>query len=149
MLLGKHSRRRTDGGFSYVGACQVLMGLYMIFSRGLGRLVHSARSLFLREQHERSNVPSLMVLTSKAPREAQSAIRAHGVVLPAHEIPCASDDAHSRSRALEVDSLAQKPLRAIVPRGSLRGPAVQSVDGGSKQRRGAAEKSSAGLVKVS
>ena len=28
--------------FSYVGACQVLMGVYIYFSHGLSRLVHSA-----------------------------------------------------------------------------------------------------------
>ena len=61
-------------GFSYVGACQVLMGVYIFFSRGLSRLVHS-RVLFLKDRSER---PTAFFLGSdlEAPRGAQSAIRA-------------------------------------------------------------------------
>ena len=121
--LGKPKR------FSYVGACQVWMGLYIFLSRGLSRFVHSAWSLLLREQSEQSDVSFLLVLTSKAPRRAHSAIRAQEDLPPAHEISCASDDAHSVSRALDVESLAQNARRAIVPRRSLRGPAVQSLRG--------------------
>src|SRR5207237_3422323 len=94
----KTHERQERRAFSYVGACQVLMGLYIFFFRGLSRLVRSAQSLFLKEQSERSNTSSLLVPTSKAPRGAQSAIRAREDLPPAHEISCASDDAHSRSR---------------------------------------------------
>jgi len=118
--------QRNRAAFSYVGACQVLMGLYIIFSHGLSRFVRSAHSLLFWEGSERSdNLLSLLVLTSKAPRRAQSAIRAHEDLPPAHENTCASDDAHSPSRALDGESLAQKTGRAVVPRTSLRGPAVQ------------------------
>ena len=93
--------------FSYVGACQVWMGCYMFVSRGMSRLVAFAQTLRQSQRRGRGDGPFVLGLTSKAPRGAQSAIRAHGVQLPAHEIPCASDDAHSVSRALDVESLAQ------------------------------------------
>ena len=67
------TRRR---GFSYVGACQVLMGVYIYFSHGLSWLVHSPLSFFLKEGSERSNMLSFLVLTSQTPRGAHSAIRA-------------------------------------------------------------------------
>ncbi len=63
-------------GFSYVGACQVLMGVYVHFSHGLSWLVHSPLSFFLKEGSERSNMLSFLVLTSQTPRGANSAIRA-------------------------------------------------------------------------
>jgi prepilin-type N-terminal cleavage/methylation domain-containing protein/prepilin-type processing-associated H-X9-DG protein len=117
-------------GFSYVGVCQVLMGCYMIASGWLSRFVAFAQTLTQSQRRGRSDGPCVFVSTSKAPRGAQSAIRARGVQLPAHENSCASDDAHSRSRALgDVESLAQNATRAIVPRTSLRGPAVQSSSG--------------------
>src|ERR671913_412518 len=54
-----------------------------------------------------------VVTTSKAPRRAQSAIRAQEDLPPAHEISCASDDAHSASRAADGESLAQSARRAV------------------------------------
>ena len=122
-------KRKWVRAFSYVGACQVLMGVYIYFSHGLSWLVHSPLSFFLKEGSERSNMLSFLVLTSQTPRGAHSAIRAQEDMPPAHEISCASDDAHSRSRALDGESLAQKAARAVVPRVSLRGPAVQSSRG--------------------
>ena len=130
---GKSHRLKVNGnsvasarGFSYVGACQVVMGFYMLASSWLRRFVRGAQ----RERGERCDVGSLLVSTSKTPRGAQSAIRAHEDMPPAHENSCASDDAHSRSRALsDVRSLAQNADRAIIPRTSLRGPAVQSSRG--------------------
>ena len=108
-------RRQFRVAFSYVGVCQLLMSLYIVFSRGL-RLSFG------------------WVLASKAPRGAHSALRAQEDKPLAHEISCASDDAHSHSRALDVESLAQKAARSVVPRHSLRGPAaVQRSRGGSAQ----------------
>src|SRR4051794_8575832 len=117
--------RYSRSAFSYVGACQVLMGFYMVVFRGLSRLVRLGRCLLRPTWSERSDAPSLTVLTSQAPRRAHSAIRAREDVPPAHEISCASDDAHSHLRALGGESLAQNAARAVVPRHSLRGPAVQ------------------------
>src|SRR3954468_10931925 len=84
---------RRLSAFSYVGIRQGLLFYYTWISRWLSGSLRGD-------------------LTSQAPRRAQSAIRALGEELPAHEIRCASDDAHSHSRALEVVSLAQKAARA-------------------------------------
>ena len=127
--------RRSHGssGFSYVGACQSLMGYYMLVSGWLSRFIVFAQTVTQSQRRGRSDGPFVTGLTSEAPRGAQSAIRDQGVQLPAHENSCASDDAHSRSRALsDVRSLAQNAARAIVPRTSLRGPAVQYSSGLSR-----------------
>ena len=116
--------------FSYVGACQVLMGFYMFASPVDESNVRDSRRAYTTRSEARTfDGPFVLVLTSKAPRRAHSAIRAQEDVPPAHEISCASDDAHSVSRALDVESVAQSAERAIVPRRSLRGPAVQSSRG--------------------
>src|SRR5215210_516439 len=96
--------------FSYVGTCQVWMGFYMIVARWMGRIVRVAQTPHKLEQSGRFDGPLVLGSTSKAPRGAQSAIRALEDRPPAHEISCASDDAHSHSRALDVESLAQNAV---------------------------------------
>jgi len=120
-------QRKISGhgrGFSYVGACQVVMGVYMFASQCVSRLARGVQALTLPQRSGRDDGPLVFGSTSKTPRGAHSAIRAQDAYHPAHEIEYASNDAHSLSRAREVDSLSQKPARAIVPHQSLRGPAV-------------------------
>ena len=102
-----------------------MMGFYMFALRWMSRIASFAQSLHYSERSSQFDGPFVLVMTSKAPRRAHSAIRAQEDMPPAHEISCASDDAHSVSRALDGESLAQIAERAIVPRRSLRGPAVQ------------------------
>ena len=123
-----NSHRRS--GFSYVGACQALMGIYMFAFRCVSRIVRPAQVPPASKRNGRSDGPSVVGLTSKNPRGAHSAIRAQEAQLPAHEIQYANDDAHSHLRAhMDVESLAQKPSRAVLPQQSLRGPAVQYCSG--------------------
>ncbi len=95
------SFRRRGGGFSYVGACQVLMGLYIFVFRGLSRLVAFAQSL---PQSQRRGRMRRTIRVRVRPRRRlggrNQLFELAEIQLPAHEIPCASDDAHSRSRAL-------------------------------------------------
>lgn len=102
----------------------------MITSFWLNRLVRRAQSSLAPLRSGRSDGQLELGMTSKNPRGVHSAIRALEGKLPAHEIQYASDDAHSHSRApTDVESVAQKPTRAIVPQQSLRGPAVQYFSG--------------------
>ncbi len=82
-------------GFSYVGACQVIMGFYMFALRWMSRIARFAQSLHYSERSSQFDGPFVLVMTSKTPRRAHSAIRAQEDMPPAHEISCASDDAHS------------------------------------------------------
>ena len=80
---------------------------YMFAFWWMSRSARFAQSLHHSERSSHFDGPFVLVLTSKAPRRAHSAIRAQEDMPPAHEIPCASDDAHSVSRALDGESLAQ------------------------------------------
>ena len=90
----------------------------------MSRIARFAQSLHHSERSSPSDGPFVLVLTSKTPRRAHSAIRAQEELPPAHEISCASDDAHSVSRAPDAESLA--PNRATSYRPSSFTPRSRS-----------------------
>src|SRR6478672_10942493 len=62
---------------------------YMFASSWMSRSASFAQSLHYSERSSHFDGPFLLVLTSKTPRRAHSAIRAQEGMPPAHEISCA------------------------------------------------------------
>src|SRR5688500_2230929 len=125
----------TSRGFSYVGLCQSVVRLHRASCGWMARLSRGAQAPHPppRSGGAGGEAPShrevKQVSTAKRPPKGHSAIRVREVRppspasrLPTHEIKYGRSDAHSHSRALTVEVLAQKPQRAVAPRFSLRGP---------------------------
>ena len=112
----RHERRRDAKGFNYVGIRQ-----------GIGDYIFSSWPFWLSPIGWALGMVKL-VSTAKRPRRGHSTIRVLEVTslekaaLPTHEITCGRIDAHSHSRALAVEAVAQNAGRAVEPRFSLRGP---------------------------
>ncbi len=120
-------RAGTCGGFSYVGACQLVAMFHIVASwlaSGRARVAQALPRRPERRVPARGASPqdSILVSTLKRPRRGHSAIRVREDLLPTHEITCGRIDAHSHIRALVVETLAHKTGRAAEPRFSLRGP---------------------------